>query len=118
MSDRTYGGAGRGSGKDIVWLHGEIKTPPISRDARREVGTHLRRLQKGERIPMPHSRPMPTIGPRCHELRIHDSESDWRVIYRIDPQAILILDVFQKRSQKTPPRVLTACRRRLRSFDQ
>jgi phage-related protein len=31
---------------------------------------------------MPHSRPMPDIGERCHELRIVDVDATWRIIYR------------------------------------
>jgi len=58
--------------KPLVWLHGEISTPPFSKAARVEAGYLPRMLQKGETLPMPHSRPMPTIGARCHELRIVD----------------------------------------------
>ena len=39
-------------------------------DARRQAGWLVRRLQNGEALSMPKSRPMPGIGPRCHELRI------------------------------------------------
>jgi hypothetical protein len=45
-------------------VHGEIKTPPLSPEARIEAGLLLRRLQRGERLEMPHSRPMPVIGGR------------------------------------------------------
>ena len=58
--------------KPIVWLQSEIKTLPFSNSARIESGYLLRQLQMGERISMPHSRPMPSIGARCHELRIDD----------------------------------------------
>ena len=59
--------------KPLIWLHGEIKTPPLSVSARIEAGVLLRRLQRGEGLSLPESRPMPTIGPRCHELRIGDT---------------------------------------------
>ena len=77
--------------KPLVWLHGEIKTPPFSKAARLEAGFFLRQLQNGERLSMPTSRPMPSIGARCHELRIDDENVTWRVVYRIDEDAILIL---------------------------
>jgi hypothetical protein len=64
-----------GGDKPIVWLKGEVKTPPFSRDARIEAGTLLRRLQRGEMIGLPHNRPMPGIGRRCHELRITDKKA-------------------------------------------
>jgi hypothetical protein len=41
------------SGKPLVWLHGEIKTPPFSHRARVEAGFLFRRLQNGETIDMP-----------------------------------------------------------------
>jgi hypothetical protein len=39
--------------KPLVWLHGEVKTPPFSAAARLEVGVLLRRLQRGERVSTP-----------------------------------------------------------------
>jgi hypothetical protein len=48
--------------KPLVWLHGEVKTPPFSKKARVEAGVLLRRLQRGETLSLPASRPMPTIG--------------------------------------------------------
>jgi len=65
------------SRKPIGWLHGEIKTPPFSGDARGE----------------------------------------WRIIYRVDPDAILVVDVFQKKTRETPHLVIANCRRRLREYD-
>jgi len=52
--------------KPLAWLHGEVKTPPFSPEARLATGFLLRRLQMGAKIPLPHSRPMPSIGRRCH----------------------------------------------------
>ena len=62
----------RRSGKPLVWLHGEIKTPPFSAESRRHAGFLLRLMQLGTALSMPHSWPMPSIGSRCHELRIRD----------------------------------------------
>ena len=105
-------------GKPLVWLHGEIRTPPFTREARIEAGVLLRRLQNGESIGLPHSRPMPGIGARVHELRVRDEDQNWRLIYRIDPDAIVILEVFPKKSQKTPKDVIRTCRSRLRRYDE
>ena len=66
----------------------------MSSAARLEAGFLLRRLQRGDSLGLPHSRPMPDIGTRCHELRIPDDAVTWRVVYRIDPDAVVILDVF------------------------
>lgn len=88
--------------KPLVWLHGEVKTAPLSAAVRLEAGYLLRRLQRGERIGMPRSRPMPSIGARCHELRINDADATWRIIYRLDVDAVVILDVFSKQNMRTP----------------
>jgi phage-related protein len=102
--------------KPLVWLHGEVKTPPLSREARIEAGFLLRRLQRGENVELPASRPMPDIGSNCHELRINEPELTWRIAYHIDLDAIVILDVFEKKSRKTPKHVLENCKRRLRRY--
>ena len=65
----------------------------MSVEARREMGVLLRELQEGEGLSMPHSRPMPGIGLRCHELRVNDQNKTWRLVYRIEPDAIVILEV-------------------------
>jgi phage-related protein len=103
--------------KPLAWLRGEVKTPPFSAAARLEAGVLLRRLQRGDKLGLPHSRPMPSIGPRCHELRITDARQIWRIVYRIDADAIVIADVFQKTTQQTPTRVIQDCQRRLRQYD-
>ena len=103
--------------KPLVWLSGEIKTPPFSAAARLEAGTLLRRLQRGELLSLPHSRPMPTIGRRCHELRIGDETASWRIVYRLDPDAVIILAVFRKTTRATPKRFIEDCGRRLRAYE-
>lgn len=109
--------AKQSSDKPLIILRGEIKSPPLSEDGRKEAGFLLRLVQKGELIEMPHSRPMRTIGKRCHELRITDNRTEWRLIYRIDSDAILLADVFQKKTQETPPQVIDGCRDRLAVYD-
>lgn len=106
--------------KPLVWLSGEVKTPPFSTDARIQAGFFLRKLQDGESLSMPFSRPMPSIGAHCHEIRLGDSETskDWRIIYRIDVDAIIILDVFNKTTNKTPDFIIEKCKKRLKQYDQ
>jgi phage-related protein len=102
--------------KPLAWLHGEIRTPPFSAAARIEAGYLLRLLQRGQSLGMP-SRPLPSLGKRCHELRINDRGVAWRIIYRADADAIVIVDVFSKRTRAIPETVLETCRRRLREYD-
>ena len=103
--------------KPVVWLHGEIKTPPFTADARIEAGMLLRRLQRGERLSLPVSRPMPIISRRCHELRITDAGQTWRIIYRLDADAVVIADVFSKKTATTPTAAIDVSRQRLRQYD-
>jgi len=103
--------------KPLVWLHGIVKTPPFSREARVEAGYLLRRLQAGEKLSLPHSRPMPGVGPRCHELRVNDEKVTWRIIYRIDGDAIVIVEVLEKRTKQTPQAVIDVCKQRLKDYD-
>ena len=117
--------------KPLVILHGEIKTPPFSAAARLEAGINLRKLQRGMALTginlrklqrgmaltMPISRPMPTIGARCAELRIVDVNTTWRIIYRVDADAVLIAEVFAKKTQATPKKVIKVCKQRLRDYD-
>lgn len=103
--------------KPLVWLAGEIKTPPFSPAARTRTGLWLRLLQRGEALSLPHSRPMPVIGPRCHELRVVDGSVSWRIFYRVDSRAVVILAVERKQSRATPRATIEACRHRLRRYE-
>lgn len=105
-------------GKPLIWLRGEVKTPPFSQAARLEAGYLLRLLQQGESLGLPHSRPMPVIGLRCHELRINDEAGTFRIMYRVDTDAVVILDVLKKKAEQTPQSVIATCRHRLRTYDQ
>lgn len=116
MSDSTYNVL-RGARRSLVWLGGAIRSPPLSREARVEAGTLLRLLQEGVSLGLPRSRPMPEIGKGCHELRVPDRDSSWRVIYRIDRDAIVILEVFAKKTAATPRSVIETCHRRARAYD-
>ena len=102
--------------KPLVWMHGEIKTPPFSREARLEAGFLLRKLQLGESLSLPHSRPLPVIGKACHELRTIDKNKTWRIIYSIEIDAVVILEVFAKKTNKTPKRVIEISQQRLNLY--
>jgi phage-related protein len=86
-------------------------------EARVETGYLLRRLQRGDLLSLPSSRPMPSVEPRCHELRINVVAATGRLMYRIDSDAIVILEVFSKKTPTTPKAVLETCRKRLKEYD-
>jgi phage-related protein len=106
--------------KPLRWMPATLRTPPVGRAARVEAGVLLRRLQQGELLGMPDSRPMPAIGPRVHELRVPDREMrvTWRIVYRIDADAILVVHWFEKKTQTTSKRVIDLCKKRLGDYDR
>jgi phage-related protein len=61
---------------------------------------------------------MPSIGARCHELRVRDEGKQWRLIYRTDSDAIVVVDLFRKATRKTPKQAVDRCHRRLRQYDE
>lgn len=103
--------------RPLIILHGDIKTPPLSPAARVEAGMLIRRIQRGQQLSMPVSRPMPSIGVRCAELRITDENVIWRIVYRVDPDAVVVAEVFSKKTQATPKEVIDVCKKRFRAYD-
>lgn len=103
--------------KQLVWLVSEVKTPPFTAEARQEAGMLLRLLQEGEQLKMPQAEPLPDVGPRCGALRVRDAGHNWRIMYRIDADLILILDVYAKKTNKIPDEVIKRCQQRLKNYD-
>ena len=103
--------------KPLVWLHGEVKTPPFTAEGRQEAGMLLRLLQGGETLGMPQAEPLPDLGPRCGGLRVRDAEHNWRIMYRVDADAILVLEVYPKKTRKIPDEVMVRCKQRLKNYD-
>jgi phage-related protein len=104
--------------KPVGWLHGEIKTPPFTAEGRKEAGDLLRLLQEGEVFGMPQAEPLPVVGPRCGALRVRDGEHNWRIMYRVDPDAVLVLEGYAKKTRKIPQEVIDRCKRRLKDYDE
>jgi len=71
-------------------------------------------------LSLPHSRPMPVFGPRCHELRIIDSSAQvtWRIIYRLDVDYVVIVDIFAKKTERTTDDVIWRCKARLKRYEK
>ncbi len=59
---------------------------------------------------------MPDIGRACHELRIGDRDQAWRIVYHVAADAIVVLEVFSKKTAATPHTVITDCQRRLQTY--
>jgi len=95
----------------------KLSRHPFAQLARLEAGFLLRQLQRGIKLAMPQSRPMPVIARRCHELCINDENKTWRIIYRTDYDAIVILAVFEKKTTATPKQIIDVCKDRIRKYD-
>lgn len=59
---------------------------------------------------------MPTIGARCHELRIVDKDATWRIVYYVADDAVVILEVFSKKTRTMPKPVLDSAKARLKKY--
>jgi phage-related protein len=82
---------------------------------RREFGKVIFDLQKGEKLSMPLSRPMPSVAPGVEELRIKDRSGAYRVFYYTRlVESVLIFHAFAKKTQKTPPHEIALAQKRLK----
>jgi phage-related protein len=100
-----------------VTFHGDSldRLRDFPEDARREAGYELYQVQKG--LDPSDWKPMPTIGAGVREIRIRDGLGAYRVIYIATlADAIHVLHVFQKKSQKTAQRDLALAAARLRAL--
>ena len=77
--------------KALAFIRGQ--SPAI----KREVGETLRDLQKGIRLGLPLSRPMPAVASGAHELRIRTAATAVRVFYLVKlADTIVVFHGFQK----------------------
>ena len=98
--------------KPLVWVGSSIDDlRAFPADARRAAGYQLRRVQSGF---MPSDwKPMPTVGPGVHEIRIRTG-LEHRVFYlaRFE-EAVYVLHSLEKRTRQTREADLVLARRRL-----
>jgi phage-related protein len=81
---------------------------------KREIGEALRNLQKGLRLGLPLSRPMPAVASGAHELRVRSATTAVRVFYLIKlADTIVVFHGFQKKTQKTPTHEIAVSKQRL-----
>ena len=74
-------------------------------------------LERGEQLSMPLSRPMPSVWPGCHELRMSDRHGTYRIFYvLIAKVTIFVPHCFQKKTPKTPLNEIELAKRRTKEF--
>jgi phage-related protein len=49
---------------------------------------------------------------------VNDESVTWRIIYRVDPDAVLVCAVFAKKTEAIPQHIVNACKRRLALYDR
>lgn len=86
-------------------------------EIRGDVADALARLDAGQSLTMPLSRPMSIIGNGVHELRLKDRSGAYRVFYVLSGAGIVyVLHALQKKTQATPKSNLDLARKRLKEL--
>ena len=52
------------------------------------------------------------------ERRVRDGGHNWRIMYRVDPDAVLIVEVYPKKTRKIPQEIIDRCKKRLKDYDE
>lgn len=86
-------------------------------EARKRLGRAIDELQKGRKLSMPLSRPMPSVAAGVEELRVRDENGAFRVFcYTRLANSVLVFHAFQKKTEKTPRREIDIARKRLKEL--
>jgi phage-related protein len=86
-------------------------------EIRGDLADALARLEAGQTLAMPLSRPMPIIGNGVHELRLKGRSGAYRVFYVLPGAGIVyVLHASQKKTQATPKNNLDLARKRLKEL--
>ena len=60
---------------------------------------------------------MPSVAPGVSELRLHNEDGQYRVLYfTASATGIIVLHAFVKKSQQTPPSEIQLARKRLKEM--
>jgi len=87
------------------------------KEVRMRLGRGLYRLQIGEQLGMPNSRPMPGVAAGVSELRVKAEDGSFRVFYyTASSRGVLVFHAFIKKTQRTPPLEIELARKRLKEL--
>lgn len=103
--------------KQFVYC-GDVEKKLTALRDKTDLAPILLRLMEGETLEFPMSRSLPSVGHRCHELRLTINKVEWRLIYRTDNDAIIFATVFKKKQNKIPKRFIELSKKRLREYDR
>ena len=83
--------------------------------ARRDAGFQIDRVQRG--LEPDDWKPMTIVGAGAREIRIRDASGAYRVVYVASfAEAVYVLHVFAKKTQRTAQRDLDLAKARLKEF--
>jgi phage-related protein len=101
---------------EVAWLGDSLDVVRgYAEGVRRAIGSELRLLQSGER-PL-HGRPLKTVGRAVWELKIGETEGQFRVVYVVKRNdRIYVLHAFQKKTQQTPQQDIELARARFKEI--
>ena len=86
---------------------------------RDDLADAVARLEEGQTLSMPLSRPMPSIGRGVRELRLKDRSGIYRVIYAlVAASGVYLLHAFMKKTQATPQHNIEVAKKRLREVSR
>jgi phage-related protein len=81
------------------------------------LGRELFRLQMGEQLGMPNSRPMPGVAAGVSELRVKGEDGSFRAFYyAASARGVFVFHAFVKKTRRTPPLEIELARRRLKEI--
>lgn len=93
----------------------EILTWPV--EVKKDLGSILTRLQKGESVGEPDTKPMKSVANSCYEIRLKAADGIYRAFYILKTElGILVFHSFKKKSQKTPQKEIDTAKARLKEF--
>ncbi len=101
--------------KDVVFIGSSLTDlRAFPETARRDAGYQIDRVQQG--LDPLDWKPMNTVGAGVREIRIH-AEGAFRVLYLAKfEDAVYVLHAFEKKSQKTPRKVIDLAKRRYQAL--
>ena len=93
----------------------EILSWPI--EIKKDLGSILTKLQKGELVGEPDTRPMRSVASGCFEMRLKGADGIYRVFYFLKTEVgILVFHSFKKKTQQTPIKEIDTGRSRLKAI--
>jgi phage-related protein len=93
----------------------EILSWPL--EVKKDLGSVLTKLQKGESVGYPDVDSMRTVGSGCFEVCIKGGDGIYRAFCVIKTEyGIIVFHSFKKKSQKTPQKEIETAKKRLNMF--